>query len=98
DGWVGIWSWVEVKRLLHDLPTAFDDRALALDLGLDPAFDEAERVHVLQLGLHAELVGLARPQRDVCVAAQRALLHVHIADAERTQRRSQQLQPLTRLL
>ena len=39
-----------------------------------------------------------RAQRDVRVAAQRALLHVHVADAELAQRRAQQAQPLARLL
>ena len=40
----------------------------------------------------------AGPQRDVGVAAQRALLHVHVAHAELAQRRAQELQPLARLL
>ncbi len=39
-----------------------------------------------------------RAQRDVGVAAQRALLHVHVADAELAQRRAQQPQPLAGLL
>ena len=39
-----------------------------------------------------------RTDRDVGVAAQRALLHVHVADAELAQRRAQQPQPLARLL
>ena len=37
-------------------------------------------------------------ERDVGVAAQRALLHVHVADAELAQRRAQQPQPLPGLL
>ena len=43
---------------------------LALDLGLDPALEEAEAVHVLELGLGAELVARRPAHRDVGVAAQ----------------------------
>ena len=54
---------------------------LALDLGLQAPLQEAEGVHVLELGLGAE--GLPRPaHRDVGVAAQRALLHVDVGDAQ----------------
>ena len=72
-------------------------RLLARDLGVDAALDVAEGVHVLELGLRAELVRADRTDRDVGVAAQRPLLHVHVADAEPAQRRAQQGQPLARL-
>ena len=39
-----------------------------------------------------------RAQRDVRVAAQRTLLHVHVADPQLAQRRAQQPQPLAGLL
>jgi len=87
-----------VQRLLLDLSPVLEDLGLALDLGLDPALDEAEGVHVLQLGLRAELGAADGAQRDVGVAAQRALLHVHVADAELAQRGAQQLEPVARLL
>ena len=48
--------------------------------------------------LTPELVAAGGAHRDVGVAAQRALLHVHVADAERAQRAAQQLEPLARLL
>ena len=40
----------------------------------------------------------AGPDGDVGVAAQRALLHVHVADAELAQRDAQQVEPVARLL
>ena len=45
-----------------------------------------------------ELARAHRADGDVGVAAQRALLHVHVADAELAQRRAQQPQPLAGLL
>ena len=87
-----------MERLLHDPLPRSQELFLAGDLRADAAFDEAEGVHVLQLGLRAELAGAGRAQRDVRVAAQRALLHVHVADAELAQRRAQQAQPLAGLL
>ena len=48
--------------------------------------------------LTPELRGADRAQGDVGVAAQRALLHVHVADAELAHRRAQQPQPLAGLL
>ena len=77
-----------------DPPAAAQDRLLAGELGADAAFDEAEGVHVLQLGLHPELLAADGAQRDVGVAAQRALLHVHVGDAEHAHRGAQQPQPL----
>src|SRR5581483_12308271 len=43
--------------------------------------NEAEGVHILYLGLGAEFLLSAGPHADVRVAAQRALLHIAIADA-----------------
>jgi len=47
----------------------------------DRLLDEGEAVQVLQLGARAER-GAGRPQRQVHVAAERALLHVRVGDAE----------------
>ena len=79
-------------------PPAAHDRLLARDLGPDPLLDEAERVHVLELGLRPELARPDGADGDVGIAAQRPLLHVHVADAEPAQRRAQQPQPLAGLL
>ena len=86
-----------MQRLLLDSPARLDDLALALDLGRDTAFDEAERVHILQLGLRAEHARAHRSQRHVCIGAQGALFHVDVTDPEATQRRAQQRQPFTRV-
>jgi len=43
-----------MERLLFDRPPRFDQRPLALELGFDPPLQEAEAVHVLQLGLGSE--------------------------------------------
>ncbi len=42
---------MEVERLLLDLLPALEQLALPSELGLDPALEEAEAVHVLELGL-----------------------------------------------
>ena len=89
---------VEVQRLQGHLLPARQDLALALDLGANAPFQKAERIHVLELRLDAQLAAAGAAQRDVCVAAQRALLHPHVAHAQLTQRRAQQLQPLAHLL
>jgi hypothetical protein len=89
---------VEVQRLLDHDAARGQQRLLPGDLGADPLLDEAERVHVLQLGLDPQLRAAGRADRDVRVAAQRALLHVHVADAELAQRRAQQAQELAGLL
>jgi hypothetical protein len=88
----------KMQRFLRDQPTAPQDLPLAVDLRADASFDEAEGVHVLQLGLHAEIARAGSTQGDVGVAAQRALLHVHVADTKPAQRRAEQLQPIARLL
>src|SRR3984893_2841649 len=87
-----------MERFLHDLATGLKDPELALDLRPDAAFDEAKGVHVLQLRLPPELARADWAQRDVRIASQRSLLHVHVADSKLAQGRAQQLQPLARLL
>ncbi len=69
-------------RLLHDLAAALDQLDLARDLVVDRLLDEAERVQVLDLGARAELRLALRAHRDVRVAAERAFLHVAVADLE----------------
>ena len=69
-------------RFLHDLAAALDQLDLALDLVVDRALDEAERIEVLDLGARAELLLALRPHGDVRVAAERAFLHVAVADLE----------------
>jgi hypothetical protein len=51
---------VEVQRLLQHAVAALAQRDLALDLRVDALHQEAERVHVLELGLGAELVSPLR--------------------------------------
>ena len=73
---------VEVVRVLLDRAAGLPDVDLALDLGLDPARDEVEGVHVLDLGSRAELVRPGRTHGDVGVDAQRPLLHLGVRDPE----------------
>ena len=49
---------------------------------IERLLQEAERVEVLDLGLRAERRRARRPHRDVGVAAQAALFHVAVVDAE----------------
>ena len=69
-------------RFLHDLAAVLEDVDLALRLELDGLLHEAERVEVLDLAARAELVVAGLAHRDVGVAAERALLHVAVADAD----------------
>src|SRR5690349_4450374 len=78
----GTGARVEVEGLLSNLITGFDNRALPLELRLDPSLQEAEAVHVLQLGLRSELLVARAANRDVRVTAQAPLLHVHVGDTE----------------
>ena len=72
---------VPQARLLHHAAALFQHADLALDLILQSRANVAEAIDVLDLGLGAELrVGLEH-DRNVRVAAQRALLHVAVADA-----------------
>ena len=89
---------VEVHRLLHDLPARLVDLDLALDLALDPLRREAERVHVLELGAGAELVGALGANRDVDVEAERALLHLRVGDPELDDGLAQQLEEALRVV
>ena len=89
---------VEVVGLLLDLASRLPDADLPLDLGLDPARDEVERVHVLDLRARAELVGARRPHRDVGVGAQLALLHLGVGDPELHDRLPEELQEPARLV
>ena len=80
---------IEVQRLGRDRTARLQDLRLARDLRADASFQESERVHVLELRLGAQLVGARPAQRDVGVAAQRPLLHVHIAHPQPAQGRAQ---------
>ena len=80
---------VEVPRLLDERLTVLERVPLPLLLEAQRAFERADRVEVLDLDLGAER-GLARaPGRDVRVAAERPLLHPHVRDVERLERRAQ---------
>ena len=68
--------------LALDAPAAVDEPQLARDLVLDRVLDELERVDVLELGARAEAILAAPAHRHVRVAAQLALLHVGLGDAE----------------
>ncbi|CRR45324.1 hypothetical protein PAERUG_E16_London_17_VIM_2_04_14_05465 [Pseudomonas aeruginosa] len=67
---------------LDHLAAVLDQLDLALDLVVDRLLDEAEGVDVLDLGAGAEFGLALRSHRDVAVAAQRALGHVAVADAQ----------------
>src|ERR687897_164515 len=55
---------------------------MALDLVLDGPLDVAERVQVLDFGLHAERLRAGGTDGHVRVAPQAALLHVAVVDAD----------------
>ena len=69
-------------RFLHDAAAALDQLDLARDLVIDRAFDEPEGIHVLDLAARAVLAPALVAHGDVRVAAERALLHVAVADPE----------------
>ena len=88
---------IEQAGLLLDPAARLDQLDLAPRLVVDRAADEAHRVQVLDLGAGAER--RARPaDRDVGIAAQRALLHVAIAGAEVAEDRAQLAHVEDRLL
>ena len=89
---------VEVVRLLLDLPPALPDADLPLDLRLDSARDEVERVHVLDLGARPELVGPLRSDGHIGVHAQGALLHLRVRDPELDDRLPQELEEPLRVV
>ena len=59
---------------------AFDHADLALDFKLNRFLHETERIQIFDFDLGAELLGAARADADVGVAAERAFLHVAITD------------------
>ena len=89
---------VEVVGLLPHLVSRLPDTDLPLDLGLDPARDEVERVHVLDLGPRAQLVGAGGANRDVGIDAQRPLLHLRVRDPELDDRLTEKLEEPLRLV
>ena len=86
------------KRLLLDLAARLPDGDLPLDLGLDPARDEAERVDVLDLGARAEPSSPSGRTETLASTAERALLHLGVGDPELDDRLAQQLEEAPRLL
>ena len=73
---------VEVPGLLHDLLAGVEERRVPADLVAGGPLDRAERVDVLGLRAGAELVTAERLEGQVDVAAQRALVHPDVGDAE----------------
>ncbi len=67
--------------LAHGL-ARFEDRRLAFRLVLQGPGQRAQRVHVLDLGAGAELLGAGGAQRDVGVDPQRSFFHLHVGDAD----------------
>ena len=68
--------------LLLDPPPGADGLRLPVDLVLERALQEPERVEVLHLDLHPEGRLSDRSDGDVRVAAQAALLHVAVVDPD----------------
>ena len=91
-------SRVEVVGVLLDLRARLPDADLALGLCLDPACDEVEGVHVLDLRAGAELVRPRGADGDVGVDAERALLHLRVRDPELHDRLAQELEEPLRLV
>src|SRR5690606_20408454 len=75
-----------------------EDGLLTLDLVVDGLLDKAEGVQVLDLDPGAEFLLSLRSDRDIGVAAQRALLHVAVADIEGDEEITQDLYVLCSLL
>ena len=87
-----------VVRLLDHAAARFVHRDLPRDLRVDPARDERERVHVLELAARA-ITGLSSlAHGDVRVDAQRPLFHLGVGDAELDDRLAQQLQEAARFV
>ncbi len=78
-----------VAGLLDDRSAAAEERRLAADLVAHRALHRPQRVDVLRLRAGAQGRLGRRAQRQVDVAAQRALLHLHVADAQRAQQVAQ---------
>src|SRR6516165_8987581 len=67
--------------LLRNVAAGFDDADLTFDLVFESLADEAEGVHILDLGLGSQLLFPSWAHTDVGIASQRAFLHIAIADA-----------------
>ncbi len=89
---------VEVVGLLSHLFARLPDADLPRDLGVDPARDEVEGVHVLDLRARAELIGAAGAHGHVGIHAQRPLLHLRVGDAQLDDGLAQQLEEPLRLV
>ncbi len=72
---------IPAARLLHDLPAFFKRADLAPDFILKRRAHSLEGVHVLDLGLRAELVGPFRAHAHVDVAPHIPLLEIALAHA-----------------
>ena len=68
--------------LLRDGPSGFEHSGLPRDLECERPLDEAERVHVLDFDLRAELLPAARTNGHVHVATELSLLHVAVRHAD----------------
>src|SRR4030095_16361906 len=79
-------------------PPTYQRLHLPRRLVLDRLLEEAEGVQVLDLPPRAELVRARRPHGDVGVAAERALLHVAVADADPAHQRVERLRVRHRFL
>ena len=73
---------VPMAGFLVDLTALFQNLGLTADLISQAVMQVLEGVHVLQLGLHAQLRGAAATQADVAVAAHGAFLHGAVGDAD----------------
>ena len=71
---------VPQARFLIDAAAGFEHADLALDFIFQGVHQIAEGVQILHFGLGAELFRAAAAHADVGVAAQRALLHIAVAD------------------
>jgi hypothetical protein len=80
---------VEVARLLHEPLPRVERPPLALLLVPQRAFQRADRVEVLDLDLGPERLRSHGARRDVRIAPERALLHPHVRNAERLERRAE---------
>ncbi len=80
DGALG--GRIPVARLLVDDAALLEHLGLTADLVGKAVVQALERVEVLELGLHAELLRSAPTQAHVAVAAQRPLLHRAVRDAD----------------
>src|SRR5690606_30243922 len=84
--------------LLHHLAALLPDANLALDLEIDGLLEEAEGVEVLDLDPRAESCLAPLANRDVGIAAQRALLEVAVVDADVDEDAAQVLEVLDRFV